>query len=364
VRAQLTPTRLEAIQRRLADSLEARGGDPLRVAVWQLEAGAGGDAALFAAAARQALAAADAALAERLSRAAVDAGGGFDARLTLARALAGAGRGREAQRLFADLGAAARGDRERAAVALASARNLFWALDRAAEADAVLRDAEERVSDRVLRDELTAQRVRLVAAQGRPPDALAAARAVLEDESVSERARTTAALGAVEALFSSGRSDEAVALAERSLPAARQLREELPHAEPVLLGMRALALRLAGRLIEATASSESAYAQLLPRRSAAATTVEANSPGPDLAGERPGPHRAALLPRERRAPARRRRRGDAGLRPRRSRPGGGTGRRRRRRARGGHGDGADAAGAQGLRGRARAGARLERRGGR
>jgi DNA-binding CsgD family transcriptional regulator len=43
--------------------------------------------------------------------------------------------------------------------------------------------------------------------------------------------------------------------------------------------MRALALRLAGRLVEATESSESAYAQLLPRRSAAATAVEANSLG-------------------------------------------------------------------------------------
>jgi DNA-binding CsgD family transcriptional regulator len=43
--------------------------------------------------------------------------------------------------------------------------------------------------------------------------------------------------------------------------------------------MRALALRLAGRLVEATESSESAYAQLLPGRSAAATAVEANALG-------------------------------------------------------------------------------------
>jgi hypothetical protein len=49
-------------------------------------------------------------------------------------------------------------------------------------------------------------------------------------------------------------------------------------------------------------------------------------PGADLAREGPGPHRAALLPRERRAPPRRRRRRNAGLRPRRSRPGRGTGR--------------------------------------
>jgi ATP/maltotriose-dependent transcriptional regulator MalT len=283
VRAQLTPTRLEAIYTRLADAVEARGGrrggDLLRIAVWRLEAGVTGDAGLFARAADQALAAPDAVLAERLARAAVRAGGDFGARLALGRALAGAGRGPEAQRLLADLAAQAETDRERAAVAVASARNLFWALDRAEEADAVLQDAEQLVADDALRHELTAQRVRLTAAQGHPQAALAAAQSLLHDNSVHDRARTTVALGAVEALFSIGRTDEAVALAEASLPVARRHGDELPHAEPVLLGMRAMALRLAGRLVEATTLSENAYALLLPRRSAPATAVEANSLG-------------------------------------------------------------------------------------
>ena len=43
--------------------------------------------------------------------------------------------------------------------------------------------------------------------------------------------------------------------------------------------MRAMALRLAGRLVEATTFSESAYALLVPRRSAPGTAVEANSLG-------------------------------------------------------------------------------------
>ncbi|MGH3995184.1 MAG: hypothetical protein ACRDSN_22305, partial [Pseudonocardiaceae bacterium] len=207
------------------------------------------------------------------------AGGDFGARLALGRALAGAGRGPEAQPLFDDLAAQAGDDGERAAVAVASARNLFWALDRAEEADAVLQNAEQLVADDALRRELTAQRVRLTAAQGRPQMALAAAQALLHDNSVHERARTTVALGAIEALFSTGRIDEAVALAEASLPVARRHRGELPHAEPVLLGMRAIALRLAGRLVEATTLSEDAYALLLPKRSAPATAVEANSLG-------------------------------------------------------------------------------------
>jgi DNA-binding CsgD family transcriptional regulator len=47
----------------------------------------------------------------------------------------------------------------------------------------------------------------------------------------------------------------------------------------VLLGMRAVSLCLAGRLVEATAFSESAYAELLDHRSAPGTAVEAASLG-------------------------------------------------------------------------------------
>ena len=43
--------------------------------------------------------------------------------------------------------------------------------------------------------------------------------------------------------------------------------------------MRAMALRVAGRLVEATEASEQAYAELLPRRAAAGIAVEANSLG-------------------------------------------------------------------------------------
>jgi DNA-binding CsgD family transcriptional regulator len=283
VRAQLTPTRLEAIYTRLADAVEARGGrrsgDLLRIAVWRLEAGVTGDAELFARAADRALAAPDVVLAERLARAAVQAGGDFGARLALGRALAGSGRGPDAQRLFADLAEQAGDDRERATVAIASARNLFWALDRAEEADAVLQDAEQLVADDAICHELTAQRVRLTAAQGRPRAALAAAQPLLDDDSVDDGARTTVALGAVEALFSTGRTEEAVALIEASLAGARRRRDQLPHGEAVLLGMRAMALRLAGRLAEATTLSEATYALLLPRKSAPATAVEANSLG-------------------------------------------------------------------------------------
>jgi hypothetical protein len=254
VRARLTPTRLEAIHAQLADALEARsgrrGGDLLRIATWRLESGDGGDGALFARAAFQALAALDPVLAERLARAAMQAGAGFRAELALGRALAASGRGHEADRVLADLAPQARDDHERAAVALGRASNLFWALDRADDADAVLHAAEQLVRDPALRHELMAQRVRLTAAHGRPEAALAAAQPLLRDSAVDERARVTAAVGAVEALFTSGRTDEAVALIETWLPVASRRRIELPSAEPVLSGnasVGAAALRSPGR---------------------------------------------------------------------------------------------------------------------
>ena len=219
-------------------------------------------------------------LAERLARAALQAGAGFRAELALGRALAGAGRGAEADARFAALAARARDDRERAEVAVARARNLFWALDRADDADAALRGAERVVRDAALRHELAAQRARLTAAHGRPAAALAAARPLLDDPGVDERARTTAAMGAVEALFTSGR-DRRGGRARRG-PGCRSRAgsgTSCRRAEPVLLGMGPMALRLAGRLTEATAASERAYAQLLARRSATAIAVEANSLG-------------------------------------------------------------------------------------
>ena len=270
VREQLPPSRLEALQARLANAVEAHGArrrdDRLRVAVWRLDVGGGGPT-MFTAAAEQALAAGDPALAERLAR----AGG---TRLVLGRALAAAGRAEEAERVLGELVARATTDDELVAAALAASRNLFWGLDRAADADALLRAAEARVR---APEALAAQRVRLAAAAGRPHEALAGATPLLTVDGAS--VRVTAALGAIEALFSSGRTADAVALVEETLPIAERERDALPHAEPVLLGMRAMALRFAGRLTDATAHSEHAHARLVRRRSATALAVESAALG-------------------------------------------------------------------------------------
>ncbi len=283
VRAGLARTRLEAILRRLADAVEARGArrrtDVPRVAVWRLDSGPPADPALFERAAGQALAALDIPLAERFARAALDAGAGFGARLALGRALAGAGRADEAEAVLGELEARVSTDGERAAVAVARARNVFWALGRAADAEAMLLRAERAVADRGLREGLAGQRIRMVAARGRPHEALAAASALLGDASVSEPARLHAAVATAEALLALGRTDEAIAVSETWEPVARGHREALPLVAGMLRAERGYALRFAGRLAEATEVAERAYEDALALRSAQTTAVEAAALG-------------------------------------------------------------------------------------
>jgi hypothetical protein len=229
VRTGLSGTRLAAIQRRLADAVEVRGarrrGDLLRLAAWQLESGASGDPALFADAARAALSALDWPLALRLARAALQAGGGFGAELTLARSLSG--RAAEAEELLARLQPRATTDAERAAVAIARASNLTFGLGRPSDADAVLLAAERAIADRIQRDDVVAVRAWVLCGQGRPQPALEAAAPLLASDT-REQTRVRAAMATATALAMAGRTGEAIALAEATEPAGRRHRGKLP----------------------------------------------------------------------------------------------------------------------------------------
>ena len=289
---------LDAIRTRLADAVEARGarrgGDLLRVADVAARRRRGrrrravharGRARRWRRSTRRS--------AERLARAAVQA----ERRL---RRPAGARPARSPRpaaaprRRAAARRARAGGARRRCASARSRwrrARNLFWALDRAADADAVLRTAERRVRRRrPLRHELAAQRVRLTAADGRPQAALAAARAAAATtRAVDERARIDRRAGRGRgAALVRARPTRRSRWPRRGCRSRGAASDELPHAEAVLLGMRALALRLAGRLAEATTESAAAPTSCFaPGGRRPATAVEANIARPDLARARP-----------------------------------------------------------------------------
>ncbi len=273
IRARLGRSRLDAIQRRLADAIERGGarrrGDVLRIAAWRLECGGERDGGLFVRAAAQALAALDWPLAERLASAALQAGGGFDARLSLARALAGSGRAAEAEALLRELQDEAGDDLQRLMVAITRASNLFWGLDRTDDADAALADAERAIGVRALRDELVALRGFLVVTLGRPLDALIAAAPLLESEQAREQTRLRAALTVGTALMMRGRSDKALAVIDEWLPVAQRHRDELAMLEGQLLGTRPLVLQVAGRLLEADEAARRAYDFELAARSPA-----------------------------------------------------------------------------------------------
>ncbi|WP_028062848.1 tetratricopeptide repeat protein [Solirubrobacter soli] len=178
---------------------------------------------------------------EGFARAALQSGCRFSAGLAEARALMATGRPDAAERLLADL--TAPDERGATTLALVRAWNLFWTLDRPADAEAVL-------TARTAAPELHALRARFAFAQGDPLAALALAAPVEADECAPEAARVRAAVAMAEALAVCGRRDEAVAVARRWEPASQRQ----------LAGAQALAHWLAGSLHEATYEAERAYA--------------------------------------------------------------------------------------------------------
>ena len=185
------------------------------------------------------------------ARAALQSGCRFSAGLAEARALMATGRAEDAERVLGGLTAPS--ERAETTLALVRARNLFWALDRPAQAEAVLDASEQALATREPRRraaELHALRARFAFAQGDPLAALALAAPIEADESAPDAARVRAAIAMAEALAVCGRRDEAVAVARRWEPACQR------H----LAGAQALAHWLAGSLHEATYEAERAYA--------------------------------------------------------------------------------------------------------
>jgi ATP/maltotriose-dependent transcriptional regulator MalT len=142
-REQMGRLHARRLRGRIADALAATGGrragDTLRWALLALDSDLAPDPPLLTDAARHATELGDLALAERIARAAVTAGGGFEPRLLLGNALhwSGSHRGTEAETELAAVAALARTDAERVQAAIPRMFNLAW-LGRAAEAEAMV----------------------------------------------------------------------------------------------------------------------------------------------------------------------------------------------------------------------------------
>lgn len=128
--------------------------------------------ALFLSAAKSAVQLLDMPLAERLARAAVDAGGGMPAHIQHAYCVVWLARAAEAQQELAALAQHTQTDLERAQIATLRGHNTYWNLCQPASAEGFLDEADAAVSDPLAKRILAAERAAFHADLGRPSAAV------------------------------------------------------------------------------------------------------------------------------------------------------------------------------------------------
>jgi ATP/maltotriose-dependent transcriptional regulator MalT len=266
LRARLSPLRTRALSEAMADSVEARGmrrrEDVLRVATWRLEGRGTPEPNLMLAGARQALARHDLELAERLARAAAEAGAGFEAAFLAAQVLNFQGRVLEAEGELSALAAGAEHDGERGLVAVTRMDNLTYGFGRYDEALRVADEAEAALSERVWRHEIAARRAAILIRTHGPAAAAQAAEPVRREG--EGRTLAFASIFAAISLAKMGRLQEALEAAAQSHAAYLALTgPQLQWPPEVVPFARAEALIHAGRLEEAEAEATRAYRQAL-----------------------------------------------------------------------------------------------------
>lgn len=253
---RLPATRVRSIKRSLADWVERAGvrrrDDALRCATWRLDGGGEVRAELMLAGAQAAYERWDLPLAERLAVAALDAGSGFPAAHLIGLLAWLQGRSDEAERQLAPLVSLATDDLQRTMLASTRMDNLLVGLGRMGEAMAVGEEAEAHIGDQSCRDEITAQRARLLYLSGQT----AAAVDLLDPlrDRVEGRTLVSVSITAASCLGQSGRIVEALEMTERGHAAHLAL-----DGGPMALGpyihlvTRCMLLTLDGRLGDAEA---------------------------------------------------------------------------------------------------------------
>jgi DNA-binding CsgD family transcriptional regulator/tetratricopeptide (TPR) repeat protein/type II secretory pathway predicted ATPase ExeA len=268
-RASVPALRASSLRREIADAVQATGArrreDVLRLVVWRLDAGDAGDADLLLRAAQQAAMSFDPALAERLARAAVDAGAGPTALNLLGSSLTAVFRFAEAEELLAKAELESRTDGELAAAAVARARNLMAGLGRPDEALDIVAAADVRVQDPAARLELIAARGFVEFRLGRVGEAARTFRRLLVLPDADVRTRVHGAGQVAFAMALAGRPKEGLDVLGRWRKQAELPDEGLwsrPGAARPLgsyLTGRSLCLAIGGQLAEAEAAASTYY---------------------------------------------------------------------------------------------------------
>ena len=249
VRARTPALRVRAIAQSLAEAVEARRGqrhdDMLRVATWRVLAG-GGDPDTLMEGATMARWRHDFPLAERLARAAVDAGAGFASALLAAQVTGLQGRREEAEGELAALAAEAANDTQRGSVAAARFDNhRAWT---GGHAPWLLDEAARTITDHTWRDRLRARRLAVVLAEQGPQVAAHAAQSLAAR--ADGEALVLACLVGAYSLARIGRLDAAIEMSERGREAQQVLDTPLARYPWWQTVTSCVALRHAGRFAE------------------------------------------------------------------------------------------------------------------
>src|SRR6266571_3595651 len=253
VRAAMPRLRARAILLAEAERLEASNPDPgpaaLRIAVWRLDAGGRPDPAILIRGAHLARYAYDFRVVRRLIEA-VPAGQ-LDAvgALLLGEALYELGAFDASERVLALGQGKPCAEQVALRLAVTRAKNAQWGLCQPEAALAINADARAVVTSPQLAEELVADEASILTFSGRPDRALAVLERIAGRD---RRTRVVRAIAGAPALAATGRTAEAVSLAEAGYADHVALGDELAIAHPAMhIVNRVFALTEAGRLAEA-----------------------------------------------------------------------------------------------------------------
>jgi DNA-binding CsgD family transcriptional regulator len=264
VRARIPVLSVRDITRALAESVEATGArrrdDNLRVAAWRLTGG-GVRAEPMLAAATTARWRYDFPLAERLARAAGEAGAGFDAALLVAQLASLQGRREQAETELAELAACATADAQQGAVTLARLDNAIHGLVTLDDAWRIAGEAEAKIADQRWRDEIAGRRAWVSLIRQGPRAAAEAAAPLFER--TQGRALVWASIPFSRGLSQLGHLNAAFDAASKGRSAHLATGEHLDWYPWVHSYHRCLAHAYAGRFGEAELLARAEYEQAL-----------------------------------------------------------------------------------------------------
>lgn len=239
------------IARALLDAGARDADDEVRCAALMLDSDLAQEPDLLLRAANRSAQLLDMPLAVRLARAAVAAGGGFEAQAVVVQSLTMEGWGEEAEAELRVLAELAGTDEQRSWAATMRAGNFFFTLNRPAMAEAVLADALDAASAAAAVETLLGLRAVVEAYLARPEPAMRAAAIVLDAPAPSPTAAIGANWGLVTALGTTGRADAIGPVAAHGYRVANSFDTAVLRFN--LAEVELMSLRLAGYLAQAAA---------------------------------------------------------------------------------------------------------------